>query len=50
MTCFMTLQYHHLPAADNLTLKDVRNHIYTVAVKHKVSKLDQANLDLNNQE
>ena len=34
----------------NPTLKDVRNHMYKAAVKHKFSKLDQANLDLKVQE
>ena len=34
----------------NLTLKDVRNHMYKAAVKHKFSKLDQTNLDLKVQE
>ena len=32
------------------TLKDVRNHMYKAAVKHKFSKLDQANLELKVQE
>ena len=30
----------------NPALKDIRNHMYKAAVKHKFSKLDQANLDL----
>ena len=34
----------------NATLKDVRNHMYKAAVKHKFSKLDQTNLDLKVQE
>ena len=34
----------------NPTLKDVRNHMCKAAVKHKFSKLDQANLDLKVQE
>ena len=32
------------------TLKDVTNHMYKAAVKHKFSKLDQANLELKVQE
>ena len=34
----------------NPTLKDVRNQMYEATVKHKFSKLDQANLDLKVQE
>ena len=34
----------------NPVLKDVRNFMYKVEVKHKFSKLDQANLDLKVQE
>ena len=34
----------------NPSFKDVRNHMYEAAVKHKFSKLDQANLDLKIQE
>ena len=34
----------------NPTLKDVRNQMYKATVKHKFSKLDQANLDLKVQE
>ena len=34
----------------NPALKDVRSHMYKAAVKHKFSKLDQANLDLKVQE
>ena len=34
----------------NPTLKNVRNQMYKATVKHKFSKLDQANLDLKVQE
>ena len=34
----------------NPTLKDIRNQMYKATVKHKLSKLDQANLDLKVQE
>ena len=34
----------------NPTLKDVSNQMYKATVKHKFSKLDQANLDLKVQE
>ena len=34
----------------NPTFKDVRNQMYKAAVKHKFSKLDQANIDLKVQE